>query len=221
MFFFTDLEDEDIVAQCLMFFFAGFDTMSKAISFMIHELACNPEIQGKLYAEITEIVNQLNGGAFTYETLQKMKYMDMVISETLRRWPPVPSLDREVTKPITFENSNGISVQLTTNDIVWLPIYALHLDPKYWPDPEIFDPERFNDENKLNIHPGTYFPFGNGQRACIASRFAMMVIKTLMFYLLKEIKFEKCAKTQDPLVLEKGTVNMMAENGFWVKYHLR
>lgn len=195
--------------------------MSKAISFMSHELTCNPEIQEKLYAEMSEITKQLNGGELTYETLQKMKYMDMVISETLRLWPPVPSIDREVTKPVTIENFNGTSVQLTINDIIWLPIFALHRDPNYWPEPERFDPERFSDENKVNIRPGTYLPFGSGQRACIASRFAMMVIKTLMYYLLKEIKFEKCAKTQDPLVLEKGTINMMAENGFWVKYGLR
>lgn len=214
-------EDDDIVAQCLIFFFGGFDTMSKAISFMLHELACNPDIQQNLFAEFSEIEHQLNGNEFTYETLQKMRYMDMVLSETLRRWPPIPSIDREVTKPILLENSNGISVQLTTNDIVWLPVYALHMDPNYWSDPERFDPERFNDENKLNIRSGAYLPFGNGQRSCIAPRFASMVIKTVMYYLLKDIKFEKCEKTQDPLILEPGTINMMAEHGFWVKYSKR
>lgn len=219
----TDLDDDAIVAQCMIFFFAGFETLSRAVSFMCHELACNPNIQEKLFAEVDQIASELesNGEKLTYETLQKMKYMEMVVSETLRKWTPLPSIDREVTKPINLENYDGITVKLALNDIVWIPVFAIHRDPKYWPEPLKFDPERFTEKNKLNIMPGTYMPFGNGQRACIASRFTMMAIKTLTFYLVKEFEFQKCAKTQDPLIFEPGTVSVTPKNGFWAKFKVR
>lgn len=88
----------------------------------------------------------------------------MVVSETLRRWPAVPYLMRACNRPYTLENSDGSRVNLNVDDEVLVPIYALHLDPKYYPNPEKFDPERFNDENKSKILPGSYLPFGLGPR---------------------------------------------------------
>lgn len=73
-------EDDDLTAQCLLFFFAGFEIVSSVISLASHELCINPDIQAKLRAEIDEVRNSLEGGPITYEVLQKMKYMDMVVS---------------------------------------------------------------------------------------------------------------------------------------------
>lgn len=143
--------------------------------------------------------------------------MEMVVLETLRMWPPISQFDRQVTKPYRLEG-NGTVVELTTHDVVWVPIYGLHMDPTYWNDPKFFNPERFNDENRKNIRAGTYLPFGNGQRTCIASRFAMMVAKTFFFYLLRELRIEKCDKTPDPVILKPNSINMHAKNGFWVRF---
>lgn len=184
---------------------------------MSHELACNPDIQQKLYEEINQVHRTLEGGPVNYEAVQKLRYMDMVVSETLRLWPPISGTDRQVTKPYRMENSDGTIVDLTTDDVVWFAIYGIHTDEAYWPEPERFDPERFNEENRRNIRPCTFLPFGNGQRACIASRYALMVAKTLFFYILNEFKIEKCDKTPNPLVLKANTINMMAESGFWVQ----
>lgn len=192
--------------------------MSTLLCFMGYELACNPDIQQRLYDEVNEVYQTLDGAHVTYETVQKLHYMDTVVNETLRRWPPISGIDRQVTKPYRMENSDGTVVDLTTDDVVWFAIYGIHTDAAYWPEPEKFDPERFNEENRRNIKPCTFLPFGNGQRSCIASRYALMVAKTLFFYILKDLKIEKCDQTPIPLALKANTINMMAEGGFWVQF---
>lgn len=159
----SDWEDDDLVAQCAVFFFAGFETTSTLLCFMAHELACNAEIQNKLHEDVMTIESQLNGKSVTYEMIKDFKYMEMVVSETLRLWPPVFQTDRQVTKPYRLEE-NGRAVTLTRDDSIWIPIYGLHMDSAYWPEPKRFDPERFNDENRKTIRAGTYLPFGSGQR---------------------------------------------------------
>lgn len=154
-----DWEDDDLVAQCAVFFFAGFETTSTLLCFMAHELACNPDIQQKLKDDIMAIETQLENESVTYDMIKEFKYMEMVVSESLRLWPPVFQTDRQVTKPYRLQG-NGVSVTLTTNDSIWIPIYGLHLDANYWPEPKRFDPERFNDENRKHIRAGTYLPFG-------------------------------------------------------------
>lgn len=90
---------------------------------------------------------------------------------------------------------------------------GFHLDEKYFPDPERFDPERFSDENKHSIQQGTYLPFGNGPRNCIGSRFALMQIKAILYNLLLNFSFEPNGKSQIPLKLKKSSFNMGAEKG--------
>lgn len=160
----TAFSNDDIVAQCVAYFMAGFDTISNAVSFMFHELAVNPDIEMQLYREIAAVKKELNGQPLTYETLHKLKYLDMVLSESMRRWSTVPISDRTCTKAYVLENYDGTKVQLQPGDSVIIPVYALQMDEKYFKNAEKFDPERFSDENKSSIHPGTYMPFGIGPR---------------------------------------------------------
>lgn len=102
-----------------------------------------------------------------------------------------------------------------------LSTYGMHHDPKYFPDPERFDPERFSDENKHNIVPCSYTPFGIGPRNCIGSRFALLEVKAFVVYLLYKLDLVVTEKTQIPLKLSKKTINMDAENGFWMGVKLR
>lgn len=124
----------------------------------------NTDIQDRLYEEILETNEQLNGKQLTFEALQKMKYMDMVVSEVLRKWPIGTMMDRAVSKQYLLEQNDGSKVILEPNNVLWIPTYAIHRDPKYYPNPEVFDPERFSDENRKSIHPCVYIPFGSGPR---------------------------------------------------------
>ncbi|KAJ3645286.1 hypothetical protein Zmor_022952 [Zophobas morio] len=218
----AEITDEDITSQAVIFFFAGFETVSLLMCFTCHELAVNPDIQNRLIQEVDETLEACKG-KLTYEALLGMKYMDMVISESLRKWPNPINVDRVCTKPYTIEPKypDEKPVHLETNAVVWLPIFGIHRDPQYYPEPKRFDPERFSDENKAKIKPYTYLPFGSGPRSCIGSRLALLETKTLFFYILSHFEIVPVEKTQIPLVISKKQFNMTAENGFWVGLNRR
>ncbi len=160
------LSEIDIISQGFLFFFAGFETTSNLLCMAAYELARNPEIQNELISEIDDVLATLNGQPISYELLHKMKFLDMVICETLRKWPPGPQAsNRECTKPYEIKNNETI-VKLEPGDNIWFPIIGLHYDKNLWPNPKKFDPYRFSDENKKSIHAGAYMPFGSGPRAC-------------------------------------------------------
>ena len=87
-----------------------------------------------------------------------------MISEALRKHPPAPATGRVVTKPYVIP---GTSVHLDVGTRIFIPIYGLHHDPKYFPDPEVFNPENFNEEIKAKRPNNSYLPFGDGPRSCI------------------------------------------------------
>jgi cytochrome P450 family 9 len=211
------MSNEDITAQAVVFFLGGFDTASSLMAFAGLELALNPGIQRKLKDEIIR-THQECDGKITYEKLLSMKYLDMVISESLRKWPQAGFIDRKCTKTFTIEPEREGESPLTINkgDVCWIPVYALHLDPNYHPNANQFDPERFSDENKDKINGSTYLPFGIGPRNCIGSRFALLESKILLYYLLLEFDFVITSKTQIPIKIRKDSALLLSENGFHV-----
>lgn len=140
------------------------------------------------------------------------------VLEILRKFPVQIATDRLSTKPYvlqpTTENETPVLIEVGTAIII--PTYALHHDPEYFPDPEKFDPERFSDENKQNIKPYAYQPFGIGPRSCIASRFAIMEIKLVFFHLLSKFELVPVEKTRIPLVYKKTMMTLSSEYGFWL-----
>jgi cytochrome P450 family 9 len=150
-----------------MFFFAGFETTSTLLQMTAYELARNPEIQATLHEEIDEVIKNLDGKSLTYDIIGRMKFLDMVVSESLRKWPPGPQANqRSCTKPYTMQTEDGKDVLLEKGALLFLPVVGLHYDEKYWPNSKKFDPYRFSEERRDQIHPGTYLPFGIGPRAC-------------------------------------------------------
>lgn len=160
-------DDEYWMAQGFIFFFGGFDTSSNLLKSVTLELALNPDIQQELFKEISDVKEKYNGKPVSYEVLHRMKFLDMVVSEALRKHPPFPQMDRTCTKDYELDLGNGKIIPIKKGELVLLPFYQLHRDPEYWPNPEKFDPYRFSEENKDSIVSGTYLPFGLGPRACI------------------------------------------------------
>ncbi|XP_015591510.1 cytochrome P450 9e2-like [Cephus cinctus] len=212
------LSTDDIVAQAFIFFVAGFDTSSTLMCYMLHELVLNPDVQQKLREEVDQVTSGADDEV-TYEMLQKMKYMDMVISETLRKHPPVSFIDRVCVKsfklPQSMPGYNDVTVEKDSS--MWFPVRALHYDPQYFPDPYKFDPERFNDENKNKIVPCTYLPFGLGPRKCIGNRFALMETKIIMTHLIQNFVFERTEKTLDPTKFTLKSFSITPKEGFWLR----
>lgn len=200
----TDWTYSEIAAQCFVFFIAGNETTSLLLSFGSYELAMNQDVQEKLYNEIKATKNSLNGKPITYDILQKLPYLDSVISETLRKHPAGFILDRVCDKDVQIDTKDGDSFIIPKGSEIWINVIGMHYDHRYFPAPERFVPERFMPENRDKIIPGTFIPFGVGPRACIGSRFALMEAKVLLYHIISEFSIEPCEKTITPLRYAKG-----------------
>ncbi|XP_058462574.1 probable cytochrome P450 9f2 [Malaya genurostris] len=213
--------DNELIAQAFIFFIAGFETVSLTLSLLAYELTRNVDVQAKLHEEILRIQRELDGKPLTYEVLQGMKYLDMVISETLRMWPIGTLIERMCLKDYVLDDGQGNRITIERGRTVMVSVIGLHHDPKYFPEPERFNPERFSEKNSDTIIPNTYLPFGIGPRNCIGSRFALMEMKFIVYYLLLNFSFEVHEKTQIPLKFEKSPTRLKPEKGVWVKFKPR
>lgn len=161
----SHFSDMDWIAQGFLFFGAGFNTTTSLLQNVLYDLACNPEIESELITEIDNVKSKLGSEPVNYETLHKMKFLDMVISESLRLRPPAGVVDRYCNKDYEFQLEDGRNFKIPKGKVVLIPIYQLQHDPEYFPNPEKFNPHRFRDEN--SIIKGTFLPFGLGARNCV------------------------------------------------------
>ncbi|XP_077878338.1 cytochrome P450 3A9 isoform X2 [Ictidomys tridecemlineatus] len=188
------LSDLELVAQSIIFIFAGYESTSSVLSFILYELATHPDAQTKLQQEIDAALP--NKAPATYDTVLQMEYLDLVVNETLRLYPIAGRLQRVCKKDIEI---NGVPIRKGT--VVMIPSFVLHRDPQHWPEPEEFCPERFSKQNKDSIDPYMYMPFGNGPRNCIGMRFALMKMKLALVKVMQNFSFQPCKETQIPLKL--------------------
>ncbi|XP_050345938.1 cytochrome P450 9e2-like isoform X2 [Nymphalis io] len=215
--------DIDLVAQAVLFFIAGFDTISTVMSFALHELAVHPEIQERLVQEIKNH-NLKNGGKLDFTSIQRLTYLDMVTSEVLRLWPPGYALDRICVKDYNMGKPNSDATEdfiVRKGELIAIPLWCFHHDPKLFPDPMKFYPERFSEENKHNINPAAYMPFGLGPRNCIASRFGLCELKVLLYQIMLHIEISPSVKTCLPAKLSTESFNPRLVGGHWLQFKIR
>ncbi|XP_012231779.1 probable cytochrome P450 6a14 [Linepithema humile] len=207
-----DLTDSFLASQAYSFFIAGFETSASTISYALYELALNQQIQNKLHEEINQAY--LKHGDITYENIKELIYLDKVVKETLRKHTPSPLLMRQST---TNYNFNGTKVSIPKGQKVWIPIYAIQRDPSIYPEPDVFDPERFSEEAVQTRHAMYYLPFGDGPRNCIGLRFANYQTKLGLIKILQKYKFETCEKTDIPYTNKPNTNLLTPINGITLK----
>ncbi|XP_058820111.1 probable cytochrome P450 9f2 [Topomyia yanbarensis] len=217
----ANMTENEMIAQAFIFFLGGFETVSTTLTFLVHDLVMNPDVQVKLYEEIKATDKELGDKTLNYDVLQKMKYMDMVVTESMRIRPAVALLDRICTREYVLDDGEGLKITVDKGTTIWVPVQGLHHDPQYYPNPTKFDPERFNPENRDTINPFTYLPFGTGPRNCIGCRFALMEVKALIYYLLLRFSFERSENTQVPLKLRKGYTIVASESEVYVDFKRR
>uniref|UniRef100_A0A6J0UBS8 Cytochrome P450 3A24-like isoform X5 n=1 Tax=Pogona vitticeps TaxID=103695 RepID=A0A6J0UBS8_9SAUR len=186
------LTDKEISMQAVTFIFGSFETISNALNFLSYSLATHPDVQQKLQEEIDKILP--NQAPPTYDAITQMEYLDMVINENLRLYPPAGRIDRVCKNTVEI---NGMTIPKGT--VLMIPVFVLHRLPEYWPEPEEFRPERFSKENKENIDPYIFLPFGAGPRICIGMRFALQALKVATVVLLQKFSFRTCEETPIPL----------------------
>ncbi|XP_069503688.1 cytochrome P450 3A24-like [Ambystoma mexicanum] len=200
---FKALTDEEIMAQSMVFILAGYETTSTALAFLAYNLATHPDVQKRMQEEIDTLLP--NKASPTYDALVQMEYMEMAINETMRLYPPGGRLERICKKTIEI---NGLTIP--EGVVTMIPVYVLHRDPDYWPEPDVFNPDRFSKENKESQEPYTFLPFGSGPRNCIGMRFALLNIKVATVALLQHFTFQTCKDTTIPLELDtRGIIKSM------------
>nr|XP_037279004.1 cytochrome P450 3A8-like isoform X2 [Rhipicephalus microplus] len=194
------LSEDEALAQCVLFFLAGQDTTSSVIAFAIYSLALNPDVQAKLRNEADECF-ATHGKEPSLDAISKLPYLHCVVSETLRMYPPAPRLERA---PLEDYILGDTGIRVPKGCVVGVPVYAMHYDPEFFPNPEKFDPDRFSEENIGSIRPYSYLPFGAGPRNCIGMRFALQAVKLSLLHSVHSVQFVPTEKTDVPLKFDIG-----------------
>jgi len=190
--------EEIVIAQSAVFLLAGFDSTSHVLSSCLYKMAQHPEMQEKLYDDISSKIEQY--GEVCHEMVQDVPYLEQFISEVLRMLSPGVRLERVCNKDVSY---NGIHIKKGMT--VSVSLYALHYSEEFFPDPKTFNPDRWSPENKANINPYAYMPFGQGPRNCVAMRFAREELKMVLCTLIQQFRF---------FPVEETPVTINAVDGF-------
>jgi cytochrome P450 len=160
------MSDEQVRDEALTLFLAGHETTANALTWTWYLLSQHPEVERRLHSEIDDV---LQGRAPELADVPRLRYAEMILAEALRLYPPAWAIGRMATGP--FELGG---VEIPAKSICILSPYLVQRDPRWFPNPENFDPERWTPEARDARPKFSYFPFGGGARVCIGERFAWM-----------------------------------------------
>ncbi|XP_047416579.1 thromboxane-A synthase isoform X3 [Sciurus carolinensis] len=201
---------DEIAGQAVLFLIAGYEMVANTLSFATYLLATHPDCQQRLLREVDLFKEKHRAPG--YRSLQEgLPYLDMVIAETLRMYPPAFRFTREAA-----QDCKVLGQRIPAGAVLETAVGALHHDPEYWPHPETFDPERFTAEAQQQRQPFTYLPFGAGPRSCLGVRLGLLEVKLTLLRVLSEFRFEACSETQVPLQLESKSA-LGPKNGVYIK----
>lgn len=176
------MTDKQIRDECLTLFIAGHETTANALAWTLYLLAKNPEWTQKARAELQEVTGGLPVAA---EHFPRLKILYNIFAEALRLYPPAWTISREAT---VDTEAGGYKIAAGTT--VVMSQWVMHRHPKYWPQPEKFDPDRFLPERETERPRFAYFPFGGGPRQCIGDQFAWMEGVLILAVLLEKFSPE-------------------------------
>uniref|UniRef100_A0AAR2KUZ1 Thromboxane-A synthase n=1 Tax=Pygocentrus nattereri TaxID=42514 RepID=A0AAR2KUZ1_PYGNA len=207
------MTEDEIVGQAFIFLLAGYETSSNTLAFVCYLLAIHPDCQEKVQREVDDFYTR--HGSADYSNVQELKYLDMVVCEALRLYPPGFRFARDVEQDCVV-NGQFLPKGATLD----IPAGFLHYDAQYWPEPEKFIPERFTPEAKASRHPFVYLPFGAGPRSCVGMRLAQLEIKMALVNIFKRFNVVASEDTKVPLEL-KSSSTLGPKNGIFVQITTR
>ncbi|MFE7514366.1 cytochrome P450 [Streptomyces sp. NPDC057540] len=183
----TNAEDGELDAtelrdQMLIFLLAGHESTATSLAFALHLLACHPEIQTRARDEVNGVLGDRTPDA---TDLDRLPYLTRVLKEAMRLYPAAPVTGR---RAVAASEIDGHTIPAGAD--VMLAPWVTHRHPRYWPDPERFDPDRFTPEAEATRPRYAYFPFGGGPRACIGQHFSMLESVMVLAMLLRVYEFD-------------------------------
>jgi len=212
------IDETLVVATAMVLLVAGYDTTGMTLSYLAYQLSKNEEVQGKLQEEIDEAFDEAGGKFPDYSVIQSLPYLDMVIHETLRFYTPIGANLRNAEKDYKLPDSN---IVLKKGDGISYNARNLHSSPKYWSHPDEFYPEHFSKEEKANRNPYAFQAFGQGPRACIGMRFALLEAKIGVMAVMRRFSFAPGTKTKEPLEMDAQNQLAWPKGGLWANIRRR
>lgn len=206
----SKMTNKQILDEAIVLLVAGHETSAVTMAWAWYLLASHPEIEEKVVHAAQEALGNEDP---SFQQLPKLNYLCQVLEETMRLYPVIWFIDRE---PLEDDECEGIKI--TKGEDIGAFIFGLHRNPKYWNNPEQFDPTRFSAENKKNHVPFSYLPFGGGPRLCIGKNFALMEMQFVLAMLIKRYKF---VMTPDQSVGFKPLLTLCPSNGIKVRVQKR
>jgi cytochrome P450 len=211
------ITDEQLAGHSLAFFTEGYETSSTLLCFALYELAMNPDIQDRLRIELKEAVAKSNN-ELDFEVMNGLQYLDGVMHETLRLHPPALTLNKLCTKDFPLPGiSSSKPMVIKKGTPIIIPLYALHMDPAYFPDPDCFDPTRHNEETKKTRPKCVFLPFGEGPRMCMGMRFALGQTKAALATMVMKFQIS-LAPSHKPFVLDPASFLYDSKDGIMLNF---
>jgi len=171
------MDATQLLDESLILFTAGHETTANALGWCLYELS---QSDSTITSKVREEYNRIVVEGITMSSLMSAKYGNMVLSETMRLYPPAWVLDR-----VALDDDRIKNVSINKGDLVAMYVYGTHRDPILWEHPETFDPERFGLDRNKDHHAYAYYPFGGGPRLCIGNHFAMLEMQMALGELLR------------------------------------
>ena len=172
---------QSVGEQLVTFLIAGHETTSGLLSFTWYLLSQNPEIERKVIAEVDHVLGRDMDRTIEWKDVSNLKYLDLVFKESLRLYPTAPAFSKVALRDFKYGKyiiKKGLNFMVN--------VWGLHRNPKCWENPEVCDPMRFASWKER--HPGSYFPFGSGQRSCIGMQFALVEAKIVVAMILRRYR---------------------------------
>jgi cytochrome P450 len=191
----SGMSDLSVRDEAMTLFLAGHETTANALAFAWYLVAKNPEVFAKMRAEVDAAIGDRPPA---FEDLPRLPYTLQVLKESMRLYPPAYLLGRQAIRDVTVGGH-----RLPAGTIVMINILAMHRRPDVFPDPERFDPERFEVEAEKKLPRGAFIPFGAGSRICIGNHFALMEGQLVLAAIARRFAFELSSAREvelDPLI---------------------
>jgi cytochrome P450 len=176
------MSDELVLSESMQLLVAGHETSSNALSWILYLLSSRPDCLERVRNEFDSV---LGGVPLRYADVPKFEFATQVIQEALRLYPPFWMVDREA---LADDKIGDVAIPQGSTVVVF--VYGAHHSPRYWENPESFDPERFAKANEKTHTPFTHLPFGAGPRGCIGGNYAMLQILMILSALLRKYDFQ-------------------------------
>lgn len=205
------MDDRQVRDEAVTLFAAGHETTSNALTWTFYLLSQHPEVEARLYAEIEQA---LAGRAPTLQDLRQLPYTEMVIKEAMRLYPPAWILNGR----LAMDDVQIDGYAIPKGGLIFISPYVMHRDPRYFAEPERFNPERFSAANEKNIPRYAYLPFGGGPRVCIGNSFAMMEAQLILATMVQRLRLSLAA---GQVVEPQPYITMGPKNGLKMQPRFR